>query len=146
MHVTTITHLKGWFTNATLSVEFVESAIFFAVCFQRSQSRKLDPNRPNSNHPIVRDYLEILMEAVIFFRPIQLVWCPLGWVAVLLRLFFVVDAGNAVQKELTKKSCPHAGLNCGPCSCEAQVITTTPWWRCGILVVIVQIVDCATCL
>ena len=29
MHVTTTTHFRSWFTNGTLSVEFVWSAIFF---------------------------------------------------------------------------------------------------------------------
>ena len=87
----------------------------------------------------MRDYMEIFMKVFKFFGPIQLLCVLSGWVAVLLGLILVVDAGNAVQKPLTKKCCHHAGLNCGPCACEAHVITTTPWWHCGSLVVSVQL-------
>ena len=82
---------------------------------------------------------KIFMKAFKFFGPIQWFWLRLVWVAVLLGLFFVVDAGNAVQQPLIKKSCHHAGLNCGPCACKAHVITTTPWWHCGWLVVLVRL-------
>ena len=80
-----------------------------------------------------------------FFGPIQLLLFPLGWVVVLLGLFFVLDAGNAVQKPLTKRSFHRDGLNCGTCACETHVITTTPCWVCGNLDVLVQYVDFATC-
>ena len=45
----------------------------------------------------MRDYMEIFMKVFKFFGPIQLLLFPSGWVAVLLGLFFVFDAGNAVQ-------------------------------------------------
>ena len=53
---------------------------------------------------------KIFMKAFKFFGPIQLLWFPLGWVAVLLDLFFVVDAGNAVQQPLIKKVLSPRGL------------------------------------
>ena len=131
-----------WYTFSWIRLK---RNLFFAVCFQRSWSRKLVPNRPNSNHPNMRDYMEFFMKVFKFFGPIQLLLFPLGWVVVLLGLFFVIDAGNAVQKPLTKKSFHLEGLNCGTCACETHVITTTPCWVCGNLDVLVQYVDFATC-
>ena len=81
-----------------------------------------------------------------FFWRIQLLWFALGWGAVILGLFSVINAGNAVQKPLTKWYFHHEGLNCGPCACEAHVITTTPWWSSWILVISVHLVDSATCM
>ena len=39
----------------------------------------------------------------IFFRPIQLFWCPSGWVAVLLRLFFCCWCWKCCAAAIDKK-------------------------------------------
>ena len=126
--------------NSVKAQSFLQS-VFNAL--SRGSLFRIGPIRINQTCVITG---KIFMKAFKFFGPIQWFWFRLGWVAVLLGLFFVIDAGNAVQKSSTKKAFHHEGLNCGRCACEAHVITTTPWWHWGRLVVLVQLVDCATCL
>ena len=105
LHVITTSHLRGRYTNDTLSSQlnsFKAQSFLQSVFNARSRGSliRLGPIRVIQTCVIT---CKIFMKAFKFFGRIQLLSFPLGWVAVILGLFSVINAGDAVQKPLTKK-------------------------------------------
>ena len=82
-----------------------------------------------------------------FFGPIQLIWFSLGWVAVLIGLFFLLmlEMLNAVQKPLTKVLSPRRLELRTRCvwGTRDNHYTMVTLWNFSRLS---SVVDCATCL